>query len=201
MTMTSHSQPRPAGAGFGKPSVPAIQAGAKIEGQVQVKRTGYLTEQEILLDASIEAKPFYMPNTLDITIKNYDNVYRWVNRKGSDAMLHTRARGLGFTNATLEDVDLVNPDASTMDGGSIVSQDCVLMKIPCQRYYQALKANMLKAQNATAKYKKEAKSAAAPAEQTGLASVYQPDEAKIKGIVDAAIAEREAATVKAASGQ
>lgn len=101
-------------------------------------------DAQILLDKSIVAVPLGVPAAEQLEIKNNSFRYRWVNRSGTGGSLYAKRKTQGFTLATTADVTPLAVDI-TNDGGEIRMGDLILMKIPVQRYQQAMKAVMTKA--------------------------------------------------------
>lgn len=103
-----------------------------------------LTDLEILRDASIIAKPFGMEDGLRFKVKRSEFAFRWVAYKAGSGLRYRQMLAKGFTNATLEDVELIDKTMVT-DSGSIVQADVLLMKCPKTILYPAMKANVVKA--------------------------------------------------------
>jgi hypothetical protein len=101
-------------------------------------------EAAILFNKSIVARPLNSPEVCSIKVKNHDYRYRWVNRDGQGGRVYTQRKTMGFTNATLEDVEVLGGDVATKDG-EIRAGDLILMKIQVDRYDAAIKYNMTKA--------------------------------------------------------
>lgn len=101
-------------------------------------------ELAILLDKSIVAKPLGAPELGSIHVKDLGYQYRWVNHKAKGGLLYQMRRSQGWSNATLDDVDVLSGDVSSSHG-EITAFDVCLMKIQKDRYAQAMKANMEKA--------------------------------------------------------
>jgi hypothetical protein len=203
MTMTTGST------GPSKPPVTDLKlpvnsqpAGITAGANKEFKLGRYLSEAEILADASIEAKPLNSGDSLQIRIKNFDYVYRWVNRSGQSGDLLRQRRMAGFTNATMDDVELDAMEEASVTGGSIVVGDLVLMKLPVNRYYAGIKASILKAQNAVQQQKKAAHSDAVPANAPVAAqdavSVYTPSDKDLQARLQAVQLQETAAIQRAA---
>lgn len=101
-------------------------------------------EVAILFNKSIVAKPLMAPEVCSVKVKNHEYRYRWVNKQAKGGLMYQMRRAQGFTNATLEDVELLGGDV-VHDGGAITAFDLILMKIPVDLYDAAIKHNMEKA--------------------------------------------------------
>lgn len=107
-----------------------------------------MTDDEILSDSSIIARPLAMPEQLDIKPKRPEYQFRWVQRKAGDGMWYERMKAAGFLNATKDDVEGLHESALVVDGFITVG-DLILMKIEKIRYAGFIKHNYEKAQRAT----------------------------------------------------
>lgn len=101
-------------------------------------------ELAILFDKSIVARPLGTPQVGDIKIKNLEYQYRWCNRHAKGGLMYQMRRAQGWTNATTDDAEVLSGDA-TVTNGEITAFDVILMKIPKERYAEAMKFNMEKA--------------------------------------------------------
>lgn len=101
-------------------------------------------DAQILMDKSIVAKPLGTPTAEQIKIRNSSFRYRWVNRDGGGGILYARAKAKGFTLATADDAEPLSVEI-TNDNGEIRMFDVILMKIPVEKYQQAMKHQMLSA--------------------------------------------------------
>jgi hypothetical protein len=102
------------------------------------------SEAALLFNKSVVARPLMVPEVCSIRIKNLEYRYRWVNRGGRNGQIYMQRKAQGFTNATLDDVEVLGGDASST-GGEIVAGDVILMKIRADIYDAAIKYNMEKA--------------------------------------------------------
>jgi hypothetical protein len=100
-------------------------------------------EAAILFDKSIVARPLNTPEVCSIHVKNTEYYYRWVYN-GSNGVVYSQRKAMGFTNATTDDVELLVGNA-TADNGEIRAGDLILMKLPYHRWASHVKANMLRA--------------------------------------------------------
>jgi hypothetical protein len=98
-------------------------------------------DAQILMDKSIIAKPLGVPAAEGIKIKNMAFKYRWVARLSSGGSMYARRKAQGWTDATIEDAE-PNSVELTNDGGRLLYGDLILMKIPLQRYQEAMKYTM-----------------------------------------------------------
>lgn len=98
----------------------------------------------ILFNKSIVARPLMVPEVCSIHIKNQEYRYRWVNRDGQGGRIYMQRKAQGFTNATSNDVEILNGDAESRDG-EIRAGDLILMKIQADLYDAAIKYNIQKA--------------------------------------------------------
>lgn len=101
-------------------------------------------ELAILFDKSIVAKPLGTPEVCSVHVKHPEYQYRWVNRSAKGGLMYQRRKSTGWTNATLDDVDLLGGDVSSTNG-EITAFDLILMKCPKEIYQAAIKHNMLEA--------------------------------------------------------
>ena|ERR1700747_1069164 len=106
-----------------------------------------LSEDEILLDETIIAKPIFINEAYKIKPKDRHYAFYWGNygRNGSTAR-YSQLLAMGFQNAS-ED-DLLPKDQgghqAQVDGGKLILGDCILMKMPRNKYLSHLKHNMQK---------------------------------------------------------
>lgn len=98
----------------------------------------------ILFNRSIVARPLMVPEVCSVKVKNLEYRYRWVNRDGQNGRVYMQRKAQGFTNATLQDVELLGGDVISKDG-EIRAGDLILMKMQADVYDAAMKYNMQKA--------------------------------------------------------
>lgn len=157
--------------------------------------TRIMTDEEVFEDASIEAKPLYMPEMLSVKPKDPNYILRWVNFKNQSGMNLQRMQLMGFTNASPKDVEGLNPEIMLHDG-ALRYMDVILMKIQRLRYQQHLKANYIKNQlsvgNKVVGAAKDTVSAAlrqdsriGSAMAQGKVSVFVPSEAEADAMIRA----------------
>lgn len=101
-------------------------------------------DAQILLDKSIIAKPLGVMPSESINVRNPSFQYRWVNRLGANGSLYAKRRAQGWVPATPADAEPYSVEI-TSDNGEIRYGDSILMKIPRERYQQAMKGNMVRA--------------------------------------------------------
>jgi hypothetical protein len=100
-------------------------------------------EAALLFNKSVVAKPLMVPEVSSIRVKNTEYMYRWVFL-GERGQMYTKRKAQGFTNATIEDVEVLGGDC-TSDKGEIRAGDLILMKIRGDLYDAAIKYNMERA--------------------------------------------------------
>jgi hypothetical protein len=136
MTMTNQT---------GISATETVRTDIRIGGNIRLPNGQLLSEDaQILLDKSIVAKPLGIAPNEAIEIKNTSYRYRWVNRFGQNGAMFAKRKSQGFTLATTADVQPKSVEI-TNDNGEIRLGDLVMMKIPVERYQQAMKANMERA--------------------------------------------------------
>jgi hypothetical protein len=102
-------------------------------------------EAALLLNRSLVARPLSVPDRASIQIKNMEFRYRWVNRLSENGRMYMRWKSMGFTDATQDDVDILDGNTISESSGQILSGDRVLMKIRADLYDAAIKFNIEKA--------------------------------------------------------
>src|SRR6202522_3951490 len=101
-------------------------------------------EAQIMLDNSIVARNFATPAFEEIRIKNLSFRYFWGNYSGANGRRYQQLRTMGWTNATLDDVEPMAADI-VKEQGSIRYGDLILMKLPMGQWMEREKAKMMKA--------------------------------------------------------
>ena len=148
-----------------------------------------MTETEAIFSASIEAKPLMMPEGLNIIVKKNEYSYRWVAFKARGGENLSKYKYMGFTKATLDDVD-PNSEIAKNNPDGIILGDLLLMKIPKEIYYSHLKDNYKRANIARTKMLqlssdtqkiKEVFPNGIPADGTGkpVGSFFKPGDAEV----------------------
>lgn len=105
-----------------------------------------LTEDEILRDASIIARPLHTPDQLKVKGRNPNYVLRWINFKGMGGGWLSKWQAAGYTFATKEDVLELNGELRVDDNRIIAPPDLVLMKMQATVYYGHIKHNLQRSQ-------------------------------------------------------
>jgi hypothetical protein len=103
-------------------------------------------EAQIMLDKSIVARNFATPAFEEIRIKNLSFRYFWGNYSGANGRRYQQLRTMGWTNATLDDVEPMAADI-VKEQGSIRYGDLILMKLPMGKWMEREKAKIQKAIN------------------------------------------------------
>lgn len=103
-----------------------------------------LTQEDVYNpDIYFEAKPFMNSDFLKVTLKDREYEPRWVNKK-SERLGHMIA--IGFTYVEKQDLEQrLEVEISNDAEGHFSFHDVVLMKVPKQKYYSALRANHVRA--------------------------------------------------------
>ena len=105
-----------------------------------------LSEDEILLDETVIAKPIFINEAYKIKAKDKHYAFRWVEYQAKGGLRYQQIKAMGFSNAS-ED-DLLPQDQgghqAQVDGGKLMLGDCILMKMPRNKYLAHLKYNMQK---------------------------------------------------------
>lgn len=107
-----------------------------------------MTELEAVLSARIIAKPLMLPQALTISVRNKGFYYRWVAYKAHGGQNLSKYQNMGFTKATLDDVDPRNERAAENPDGIVIG-DLLLMKLPRELYLSKIKMNYEQANAAT----------------------------------------------------
>lgn len=101
-----------------------------------------LNEDEILLDASIEAKPLAMNESYKIKVRDPGlYAYYWGEFKAKNGLRFAQLMAMGFSPASPS--ELIEHQAQVIDGKLILG-DVMLMKMPKNRYMAHIKNNLLK---------------------------------------------------------
>ena len=160
----------------------------------KVKDVKDLKETEALFDASIEAKPLQAPSEFNITRKHTEYYYRWVNMKARGGVMYSAALYKGFSNATTDDADVNNTNFVSPDG-TITNGELILMKIPKEVAYGAMKYNLRKSMALVSRagQGQAAQRAAAEVKDSALGErdnlrLYIPNEEEVKRATDFAAA-------------
>lgn len=119
-----------------------VNANIEAERTTRVRRLS--PEAAILFDKSIVARPLNTPEVCSIHVKNTEYYYRWVAAKALGGQVYTQRQAMGFTNATVDDVEILVGDAVATKG-EIRAGDLILMKLPYGKWASHVKANMIKA--------------------------------------------------------
>jgi hypothetical protein len=125
-------------------NVSSSDVNANVASDKPVARAVLSPEAAIFFNKGIVARPLMTPEVCSIHVKNLEYRYRWVNKSGRNGAIYMQRRAQGFTNATLDDVDVLGGDA-TATSAEINAGDLILMKIQANVYDAAIKYNMEKA--------------------------------------------------------
>lgn len=101
-----------------------------------------LSEDDILLDASIVAKPLMMNESYKIKVRDgAEYAYRWIEYRASNGLRFSQMKALGFFPA---DPNMVVEHQAELKEGKLYLGDTILMKMPKNLYAAHLKNNMMK---------------------------------------------------------
>lgn len=101
-----------------------------------------LSEDDILLDASIVAKPLMMNESYKIKVRDPGlYAYYWGEFKAKQGLRFSQLKAMGFVPASPDEI--LEHQASVQDG-KLVLGDVMLLKMPKQKYMAHLKNNMMK---------------------------------------------------------
>jgi len=122
-------------------SVPLASLNVKAPARLDFSK---MTEDDVYnLDVPIEARPFATEDSLKVTLKDSNYIARWVNKNP------IRLGGMiakGFTYVTSADLaQKLEVEVSSDAADHYIINDVVLMMIPKDRYYSALRAAHLRA--------------------------------------------------------
>jgi hypothetical protein len=101
-----------------------------------------LNEDDILLDASIEAKPLFMNESYKIKVRDPGlYAYYWGEFKAKSGLRFAQLRAMGFTPASPDEI--IEHQAEIVDG-KLVLGDVMLLRMPKNKYVSHIKNNLMK---------------------------------------------------------
>lgn len=105
-----------------------------------------ISEDEILLEESLIAKPIFINEAYKIKPKDKHYAFRWVEYQAKGGLRYQQMKAMGFTNASEDDLLPAEQGGhqAQVDGGKLMLGDVILMKIPRNKYLAHLKYNMQK---------------------------------------------------------
>lgn len=105
-----------------------------------------LSEDEILLDETVIAKPIFINEAYKIKAKDKHYAFRWVEYQAKGGLRYQQMKAMGFTNASEDDLlpQSQGGHQAQVEGGKLMLGDCILMKMPRNKYLAHLKYNMQK---------------------------------------------------------
>lgn len=115
-----------------------------------------LTESDILDLDFVDAKSFDIPAMLQVTPKDGNVRFRWVNFKNYEGGNYAMFKAIGFENARPEDVKGELSQHLLKEDGSIKWFDVILMKVPVLHLMGIYKKNIIKALMKVGRWQTEA---------------------------------------------
>lgn len=101
-----------------------------------------LSEDDILLDASIIAKPLKMNESYKIKVRDPGlYAYYWGEYRAKNGLRFAQLKAMGFVPASPDEI--IEHQAEVVDG-KLVLGDVMLMKMPKNRYAAHIKSNLMK---------------------------------------------------------
>lgn len=114
-----------------------------------------LDESKIMDLPFIKAATFEVMDMLNLRPKDKTLRFRWANYKNYVAGNLARYFALGYTIASIDDVDQTKQavDPSMVDGTQVKYYDIILLKIPVLRLMELYKANIVKSVNRLSRFR------------------------------------------------
>lgn len=106
-----------------------------------------ISEDEILLDETIIAKPIFINEAYKIKPKDKHYAFLWGHfGRDGNSLRYSQLKAMGFQNASEDDLlpKEQGGHQATVDGGKLLIGDVILMKMQRNKYLAHLKHNMQK---------------------------------------------------------
>lgn len=105
-----------------------------------------ISEDELLLDASVEARPLFTNEAYKIKPKDKHYCFLWGNFKAGQGLRYNQLIAMGFQNASEDDLlpKEQGGHQAQVDGGKLILGDVMLVKMQRNKYLSHVKYNLLK---------------------------------------------------------